>query len=696
MSELLDLLAGAVEARSHDSQVALLLSGGLDSLSVGLALERAGKRPHAYTFHLQDYQSRDIKNARAIAAHFRWPLTVITVPTTEVRDDFLRLAVDQGCRTKAQFEVTFPLLYVLPEIEETEVWTGWNADEHFGNTRECIFRQRRRAHQPRSERKQAFDEERRAYFKEALVDPNSGLRWWYAHRLAQHHRKLLLDPYTDDAIYDYFLRFDHELVSPLRKPLVRQALADELRRLPNRSIAVGVRLQTGGGVSSLFSTLLQNEAINRFEKKYTTVSALCQRWGREISRNRACYLMRARALPPRQAAAKLSLIPAVYSPHRMEDVWASSGHGFTAVEMFAGGGGSALGLHQAGYNVVLVNEFVPEAARTYRANFPHVVLDPRDIREITVSHTTIETFLRLAGLRRGDCRLLAGSFPCCEFSTIGKGLSDQSRPRVYSDTKQRGVSTLIFEFVKLARMTMPEAAVAENVPDLGTTYRALLDGALDILRFTAEHRERVYFANFAVLSADDYGTPEARRRLFIIAVRRDVADAVGIKSDADLSGIFPPPTHLPVSVRSALTSLQQTYGQLRPWRAAVAASSTLRYLVSRLPPDPIDWLRLRHVGLSEKSWFSLVRSAWDKPAPTLAVLGQLPNGLGGVIHPEQNRKFTLPELKRLTGLPDDFVLTGTLEQAVERVCRMVPPALMRAVAGRIYDKVLRPYHEQLR
>jgi DNA (cytosine-5)-methyltransferase 1 len=75
------------------------------------------------------------------------------------------------------------------------------------------------------------------------------------------------------------------------------------------------------------------------------------------------------------------------------------------------------------------------------------------------------------------------------------------------------------------------------------------------------------------------------------------------------------------------------------------------------------------------------------------VLGQLPNGLSGAIHPEHDRKFTLPELMRLTGLPDDFRLTGTLDQAVERVCRMVPPALMRAVAGSIYQKVLRPYHE---
>ena len=66
----------------------------------------------------------------------------------------------------------------------------------------------------------------------------------------------------------------------------------------------------------------------------------------------------------------------------------------------------------------------------------------------------------------------------------------------------------------------------------------------------------------------------------------------------------------------------------------------------------------------------------------------------GAIHPDQDRKFTIPELKRLTGLPDDFILSGTLGQAAERVCRMVPPFLTKAVAESIYDNVLLPYQEK--
>jgi site-specific DNA-cytosine methylase len=78
----------------------------------------------------------------------------------------------------------------------------------------------------------------------------------------------------------------------------------------------------------------------------------------------------------------------------------------------------------------------------------------------------------------------------------------------------------------------------------------------------------------------------------------------------------------------------------------------------------------------------------------MVVTGQRPDGRTGSIHPQYDRKFTLPELKRLTALPDDFVLTGTLGQAAERVCRMVPPLLTKAIAESVYIKVLLPYAEK--
>jgi len=197
MSEFLSLLCRAVEATSQNNAVALLLSGGLDSTSVGIALQKTGKIIRAYTYRLQGYPSRDLKKAIAIANNFGWPLSIIEVPIADVAHDFMRLAIAQRCRKKTHFEVLFPLLYVFPQINETEIWTGWNADNHYGNTKNFILSVRGMS---RAERKQAFDAERRAHFEQKFANVETGETWCYARRLAAQQGKRLLDPYLDRAV----------------------------------------------------------------------------------------------------------------------------------------------------------------------------------------------------------------------------------------------------------------------------------------------------------------------------------------------------------------------------------------------------------------------------------------------------------------------------------------------------------------
>jgi DNA (cytosine-5)-methyltransferase 1 len=89
-----------------------------------------------------------------------------------------------------------------------------------------------------------------------------------------------------------------------------------------------------------------------------------------------------------------------------------------------------------------------------------------------------------------------------------------------------------------------------------------------------------------------------------------------------------------------------------------------------------------------KSDFSLTRAAWDLPCPTITATGA--QGRGGIYHPEENRGFTIDELKRLTGLPDDFQLSGTFAQKAERIGRMVPPLMTKSLAESVYTKLLKP------
>ena len=117
-------------------------------------------------------------------------------------------------------------------------------------------------------------------------------------------------------------------------------------------------------------------------------------------------------------------------------------------------------------------------------------------------------------------------------------------------------------------------------------------------------------------------------------------------------------------------------------------ATSLGGLIRLLHKNPDKPTRLGHVFPGYTKHYTLTRCAWEKPAPTMVVSGQRPDGLTGAIHPDRDRKFTLPELKRLTGLPDDFFLTGTLSQAAERVCRMVPPLLTKAIAESVHQKIL--------
>jgi DNA (cytosine-5)-methyltransferase 1 len=77
----------------------------------------------------------------------------------------------------------------------------------------------------------------------------------------------------------------------------------------------------------------------------------------------------------------------------------------------------------------------------------------------------------------------------------------------------------------------------------------------------------------------------------------------------------------------------------------------------------------------------------------LTALGSQPNGISGLIHPDFDRKFTIPEQMRLNGMPRDFRFMSTTSHAAERMGLMVPPLLMKAVAQSVHDRVLRPYRD---
>jgi asparagine synthetase B (glutamine-hydrolysing) len=265
VTDLMTLLRDSVRAQSRTDKVGLLLSAGIDSVSVGLALEAEGKNVQAYTIEVQGYVSSERRRVEQIAMHLGWHLKVITIPTVALRNDFLDLAIRYRCRKKVQFETAWPLLYVLPQVEEDEVWSGWNADDHYGNTKKVILEQSglRRDGISSADRKRRFGDFR-TELRKSFFEPDSQDSWWYAQRVADHHGRRLFDAYITDAIFEHFLQFDHDQLSLPKKPIIRDALSDHLRGLPLELLRGGVRLQKGGQIHILFKTLLADSQIDRF------------------------------------------------------------------------------------------------------------------------------------------------------------------------------------------------------------------------------------------------------------------------------------------------------------------------------------------------------------------------------------------------------------------------------------------------
>ena len=185
------------------------------------------------------------------------------------------------------------------------------------------------------------------------------------------------------------------------------------------------------------------------------------------------------------------------------------------ITTFAGGGGSSIGYRLAGGQVLMANDFVPQAARTYSNNFPDVVVDQRDIRAISASNESVAAFLGQVGLVAGELDILDGSPPCCEFSTAGRGIGDQDVLRPYSDVRQNNIASLPFDFADLVRKAKPKVFICENVPAFASgrgteVFRRFLRA----LRSPEGGSGQAYYAAPSVLSASDYGVPQKRLRLF--------------------------------------------------------------------------------------------------------------------------------------------------------------------------------------
>lgn len=305
----------------------------------------------------------------------------------------------------------------------------------------------------------------------------------------------------------------------------------------------------------------------------------------------------------------------------------------TSVEICTGAGGQALGLEQAGFEHLAVVEVDSHACATLRENRPGWGVVEADLHS-----------WEPRGFEGVD--LLAGGVPCPPFSKAGRQLGAADERDLFPRA------------LELAEAIRPKAVMLENV-------RGLLDPVFADYRaaVTGQLAEIGYLASWRLLNASDFGVPQLRPRVIMVALRSDLGEF-----DWDLDDhLMPAPT-----VGDVLKDLMAQNG----W------------------PGADDWARRADaiaptlVGGSKKHGGpdlgpTRARAAWLK----LNVDGK---GLANEAPASDfagTPKLTVRMAARIQGFPDDWQFIGKKTHAYRQVGNAFPPPVARAVGTRIAEVI---------
>lgn len=323
---------------------------------------------------------------------------------------------------------------------------------------------------------------------------------------------------------------------------------------------------------------------------------------------------------------------------------------FTSVELFAGGGGLALGMEKAGFKHVLLNEFDTSACNTLRVNRPDWNIIEGDVRHIDFTPL------------RDKVDFLSGGFPCQAFSFAGKqgGFNDI-----------RG--TLFFELARAVKEIRPKVFMGENVKGLashdnGRTFSTICNVIVE-LGYTLVPPK--------ILKAIMYQVPQKRERIILIAIRNDLAKEVAF--------------HWPSPYKRVLT-LKDAFNKGVIYDTFVPESEGARYPIKKqkvleLVPQGGDWRDLPEDIAKEYmggSWNlgggktgMARRLSLDEPSLTLTCSPAQKQTER--CHPLFTRPLSVREYARIQTFPDNWIFQGTVTERYKQIGNAVPVNMAWAI-----------------
>ena len=323
---------------------------------------------------------------------------------------------------------------------------------------------------------------------------------------------------------------------------------------------------------------------------------------------------------------------------------------FNSIELFAGGGGLALGMSLAGFHHVLLNEFETAACKTLKTNKPEWNVIEGDVRHIDFTPL------------RGKIDFLSGGFPCQAFSYAGKGAG-------FNDTR----GTLFFELARAVKEIQPKVFMGENVKGLishekGRTFETIKNTIAELGYTLVEPR---------VLRAIMYQVPQKRERLILIAIRNDIAQNVEFH--------WPTPYHEVLTLRDALYKSVIYANDVPVSEGAQYPEKKKRVLA--MVPQGGDWRNLPEEVAKDYmggSWLlgggktgMARRLSLDEPSLTLTCSPCQKQTER--CHPLETRPLSVREYARIQTFPDNWVFQGSMSDKYKQIGNAVPVNLAWAV-----------------
>ena len=334
-----------------------------------------------------------------------------------------------------------------------------------------------------------------------------------------------------------------------------------------------------------------------------------------------------------------------------------------ALDFFCGAGGLTCGMLDAGIEVVAGFDHDVQCKQTYEYNNGGARFIASDIREIDLGmlrqHTGISDFSEM---------LFAGCAPCQPFSS-------QTKVK-----RHRPDATLLGEFGRIIESARPRYVIVENVPGI-----AKVRGYSTFQRFLCMLDSCNYEYVYSVLDAKNYGVPQNRRRMILIASR---VVTPTIPRPRFGKGLSPYRT-----VRKAIAHFPRIEaGESNDSIPNHTAASISAINLKRLSATPKDggnrksWpekLRLDcHTGNYKGHTDVYGRMAWDKPSPALTSrCNSISNGRYG--HPEQDRAISLREAAAIQTFPDGYIFFGSNKHIARQIGNAVPVTFAAQIAKHV-------------